>query len=58
MTCISCSMKAMLAGKRLEWFAETPEEHMARCHPDPVANKIDRQIMEKALILKMERKNK
>jgi len=51
-------MKAMLAGKRLEWFAETPEEHMARCHPDPVANKIDRQIMEKALILKMERKNK
>ena len=34
LACIHCSMKALLDGKPSPVFDETPEEHMARAHPD------------------------
>lgn len=47
--CIQCSMRAMLDGKSPPAFDETLEEHMRRCHPDPVATQKERQEMERLM---------
>lgn len=48
--CIQCAMKAMLAGEPPPApFNETPEAHLARLHPDPIATKAERKVLEAAL---------
>lgn len=57
MLCIQCAMKAMLDGKEAPTFPdETPEQHMAKHHPDPVAAKLERTELEKRLADKIGRK--
>jgi hypothetical protein len=49
MFCIQCSMKALVEGKGVPWFVESPEEHMQRCHPDPEATQRERKELEAKL---------
>ena len=41
--CLHCGMKALLEGRAPATFDETPEEHMARCHPDREACERERE---------------
>jgi len=48
--CVQCAMKALLEGRLTTLqFEETPEEHMARVHPDPVATRRERLELERRL---------
>jgi len=48
--CLHCAMKAMLAGEsEPPIFDESPEAHMARCHPDPDQCWQERQQFEAAI---------
>lgn len=47
--CIQCSMRAVLDHKTPPVFDETLEQHMSRCHPDPVATQKERHEMEQKL---------
>lgn len=47
--CVQCSMRALLTGQMSPTFDESPEEHIRRVHPDPVATAAERVEMEKAL---------
>jgi len=44
--CIHCSMKALLANEPAPSFDESPEEHLARVHPDPEATSQERRELE------------
>lgn len=50
--CIQCALEAFVKGKgasvppEMTMFEETPEEHMKRVHPDPVATQNRRQELE------------
>jgi hypothetical protein len=47
--CIQCSMRAMLAGEPAPSFDESPEAHLARVHPDPIATARERADLERQL---------
>jgi hypothetical protein len=47
--CIQCAMRAMLAGVPPPAFDETPEQHLRRVHPDPVAARVERCELERQL---------
>jgi hypothetical protein len=42
-------MKALLEGKAIPSFDETPEEHLRRCHPDPAETARERAELERRL---------
>jgi hypothetical protein len=44
--CLQCAMRAMVAGRPPEHFNESPEAHVLRVHPDPVACQAERQELE------------
>lgn len=49
--CIQCSLRAMVAGEPAPYFDETPEEHMARVHPDLDATQRERRELEAAILM-------
>lgn len=44
--CIQCAMKALVTGGQPPFEDVTPEEHMRRYHPDPVATWKERRELE------------
>jgi len=44
--CLQCAMRAIVAGQAPEIFDESPTEHVARAHPDPVACQAERRELE------------
>ena len=52
LACIHCGMRALLAGEPPPFFDESPEAHMARCHPDMRATVRERAQMERELALR------
>lgn len=46
--CIQCALRAVVAGKdpATARFDEEPEEHLLRCHPDPLATMRERAELE------------
>jgi hypothetical protein len=48
--CVQCSLKALLDGELPPVFAESPEAHMARVHPDPEATHRERLALEARLV--------
>ena len=51
--CIQCSLRAMVENRKPPVFDETPEAHMARCHPDPEATARERGELEAAMRAKL-----
>lgn len=51
--CVQCAMRAMLEGVTLPVFDESPEEHRARMHPDPVATDVERRELIEQLTKKL-----
>lgn len=47
--CVQCAMRALVDGKPVPTFEETPEEHQRRCHPDLRATQKERIELEKRL---------
>jgi len=51
--CIQCAMEALLKGETYQpQPTETPEQHIARCHPDLAATQARRAELEKLMIEK------
>jgi len=48
--CIQCALRAQVAGTPMPSFDETPEAHLARVHPDPVATATERRALIDALV--------
>jgi hypothetical protein len=42
-------MRAMLDDQPSPTFDETPEEHLRRAHPDPIATQVERRELERRL---------
>lgn len=51
--CLQCSMRALVNGEPSPTFEETPTEHMARVHPDPLQTQRERIEVERALRQKL-----
>ena len=48
LVCVQCSMRALVNETPVPTFDETPEQHAARCHPDPVETLRERKELEAA----------
>jgi hypothetical protein len=55
---MQCSMRALVKGEKPETFDEEPDEHMKRCHPDPVETQRERQELEKQMTALYEKQKK
>jgi hypothetical protein len=57
--CIQCALEALVAGTpqseitMLALFPETPEAHMTRVHPDPIATRRRREELHELLGLRI-----
>ncbi len=49
MLCVHCTIRAVVNWEPVTEFNESPSEHLARWHSDPVATEIERQELEKKL---------
>ena len=53
--CIQCAMRAMLNGTPVPAFDESPEEHQAIHHPDPVETLRERRELEAQLSARLKK---
>ena len=52
--CVQCAVRAHVKGVPYPAVEETIEEHMRRCHPDPVATQAERRELMQRLTEQLE----
>jgi hypothetical protein len=46
--CVQCALKSLLEHQTPTPFDETPEEHLARVHPNPEVTRLEREQLNEA----------